>query len=300
MRRRRASSFAGWAVAAGALAAAQSCGSRRSPGWEMTAAVSSDSGTSTHGLTGIMTAEILGNRVRFAVSGMAGSAFGNYMIVDSGTKTLTSVYPKGRLAVVSHPAEMTSGGSLHVTMVNRLRPGYSVEDLGPGEPVLGHRTHHYRESFTYDAIIKAGGDSCSSEKRHVAEVWVTSDSGVPDWAIISKSMSTLVSPAISSDMMKQLATARGQHIAGVALKTLSTVTSIGTNGDSSMVHSKWEVTAMRHVAIDATEFQIPSGYKINELRKPVADSRLDSVARREANREAIRRIRARFCGAGGT
>lgn len=263
----------------------------------MAATYSTDSGIPGHSATVTVRAQVLKDKFRFTMTGTAATAFGNYTIIDSAAGTVATVFPKGKLVLLSSSRSTTSGTAPIITVEFHVGPGYALEDLGGGEPILGHATHRYRETLPYETHVTIGSDSCTRHVRNVSELWVTPDSGVPDIEASIRNIANGLGSIASSNALKTIAETRGSRIRGVVLRRTTTSTDPLAVNDSLAIHTRWEITELKRHAIDASEFQAPSGYKVNDMRKMA--SGMDSSVRRAIALDSGRSIRKRLCGEGG-
>ena len=263
----------------------------------MGATYSTDSGIPRHNATVTVRARVLKDKFRFTMTGTAAAAFGNYTIIDSAAGTVTTVFPKGKLVLLSNSKSTISGTAPIITVEIHVNPGYAMEDLGGGEPILGHATHRYRETLPYETHVTVGGDSCTRHRRAVSELWVTPDSGVPDIEASIRNIGSGIGSIVSSNALKTLAETRGSRIHGVVLRrTTTSIDPLAVN-DSLAIHTRWEITELKRDAIDASDFEAPSGYKVNDMRKMAPG--MDSSVRRAIALDSGRSIRTRLCGKGG-
>jgi hypothetical protein len=293
--RRRLRWFAARAAVLCAITAIQGCDSQRAQGWVISTTTWSDSGIPGHDVTSTTRGELLGAKLRVTSSGV-GAAFGNYIILDSAASTITTVYPKGKLVLTSSWSKPARGASPLITMEAHMDSGYTVEDLGRGEPILGHTTHRYSETLGYELRVAAGSDTCRRHRRIVTELWVTPDTRVPDIEAATKRLSSLPTPMLGSDVTRILAEKRGEKIQGVLLKRTSTIHDSAGHGDPVVTHARWEVTEVKHALIDPADFRVPAGYKSEDIRKLAP--RVDSSMRSAAALEAAKQVFRRMCGQG--
>jgi hypothetical protein len=263
----------------------------------MGATYSTDSGIPGHNATVTVRARVLKDKIRFTMPGTAAAAFGNYTIVDSAAGTVAKVFPKGNLVLLWSSKSGISETAPIIKVEVHVGPGYAMEDLGGGEPILGHATHRYRETLPYETHVTVGGDSCTRHLRTVSELWVTPDSGVPDIEAPIRINANGIGSIASSNAFKTIAEARGSRIRGVVLRRTTTSTNPLAVNNSLAIHSSWEITELKRHAIDASEFEAPSGYKVNDMRKMAPG--VDSSVRRAIALDSGRSIRKRLCGNGG-
>lgn len=289
--RRRPRRCAALATALCVVAAVQACDSRGAQGWAISTTTWSDSGIPGHDITVVTRSRLLGAKFRITTLG-PGAMFGNFMILDSAAATITTVYPKGKLVLISSSRAPVSANPPLITVEAHVDSGYRVEDLGRGEPILGHATHLYRETLGYELRIAAGTDSCKRHRRTVSELWVTTDTGIPDMEAAIRHLSFLPNSMVGINMTRVLAEKRGVTIKGIILKRTSTTHDSVGPSDPVAMHSRWEVTELKHVAIDPDEFRLPSGYKVRDMRglAPRADSSMRSAGALDAARTVLNRM----------
>jgi hypothetical protein len=293
--RRRLRWFAARAAVLCAIVATQGCDSRSAQGWVISTSTWSDSGIPGHDVTWTTRGQLLGTKLRITSSGV-GAALGNFIILDSAAGTITTVFPKGKLVLTSNWTAPARGTPPLITLEAHVDSGYVVDDLGRGEPILGHTTQRYRETLGYELRIAAGSDSCRRHRRSVTELWVTTDTGVPDIEAAARRLSSVPNPIKASNVTRMLAEKRGESILGVLLKQTSTMHDSAGPGDSVATHSRWEVTELKRASIDPADFRAPSGYKIEDMRK--LTPRVDSSMRSSGALEAAKRYFRRMCDQG--
>jgi hypothetical protein len=273
------------------VVATQGCDSHDAQGWVISTSTWSDSGIPGHDVTWTTRGQLFGTKLRIASSGV-GARFDNFLILDSAAGTITTVYPKGKLVLTSSWIAPARGTPPLITLEAHVDSGYTVDDLGRGEPILGHTTHRYRETLGYELRIVAGSDSCGRHRRSVTELWVTTDTGVPDIEAAAKRLSSLPNPMTASNVTRMLAEKRGERIKGVLLKRTSAIHDSAGPGDSVATHARWEVTELKRTSIDPADFRAPSGYKIEDMRgwAPRVDSSMRSAGALEAAKKVFRRM----------
>ena len=84
---------------------------------------------------------------------------------------------------------------------------------------------------------------------------------------------------------------------GTVLKRTTTSTDPLAANDSLATHTRWEITELERGAIAASDFEAPSGYKVENMRKMA--SRTDSSVRRAFALDSGKSMRKRLCGHGG-
>jgi len=148
------------------------------PGWTVTTNITTDSGDGRRSAVALrkqVTARNL--RLEFVqMSGFAGaqSIEGTYTILDTVDSTMTSVMPAQHMATVMglgflDPSKTGFAlGEQHLTRSN-------LEDLGDGEVILGHATHHYRLTTAGTGDVTMMGQTCRTRLDAVSEMWIAPD-----------------------------------------------------------------------------------------------------------------------------
>jgi hypothetical protein len=81
------------------------------------------------------------------------------------------------------------------------------------------------------------------------------------------------------------------------LRRTTTSTNPLAPNDSLSIHTRWAITELKRGTIAASDFETPSGYKVNDMRKMAPG--MDSSVRRAIALDSGRSIRTRLCGGGG-
>jgi hypothetical protein len=152
----RASCAAAVLVALAAPAAvAQSAG--RS-GWVYGARVEVDSGNGRSFVLAILE-RVTPRFVRMDIASNATAAqtmSGAYMIADDADSSITNVVPNRRRAIVSRN-QLLMHPVLGMRTIHHRYASVTVQDLGDGGLMLGHKTRHVRVKSTGTIEIAAGG-----------------------------------------------------------------------------------------------------------------------------------------------
>jgi len=146
-----------------------------------------------------------------------GGALDMYTIIDTAAGTFTTVMPALSMVHVASAAMFADIGSTPDPIDMADNPTSDVVDLGIGEPILGHATHHYRQTVTYVRKLTVGGETCAWPATEVEELWVTTEAGVPDMtAFLGR-----VAPAAGRDQFtRKLAVLKSAKIKGVVLRRI--------------------------------------------------------------------------------
>jgi hypothetical protein len=135
----------------------------------------------------------------------------------------------------------------------------SVDDLGPGEAILGHPTHKYRVHESYNLATTVNGQASSAKHDATSELWMATDLGGAEngfrkfgeafASLGGRTTAKEVAAAWSSKMPK-----------GFPLKRVST-----ENTDHGKTTSTQEVTEIKKTSFDAADFEVPSNIQLMDF-----------------------------------
>jgi hypothetical protein len=144
-----------------------------------------------------------------------------------------------------------------------------AEDLGEGEAVLGHPTHHWRVTQTISMNAVVQSDTMSMSTETVSDRFFATDIQLPQPPMLNTDSASFFQfgdlvPA--ADMARMRATI-AKLPRSVELKSASKVTTYFGPMDFS-VNTTSRVTKIEKVEVDPSIFELPHGYKKVEM--PVA------------------------------
>ncbi len=237
-------------------------------GWVFTTTTTTDSAKGDTPKTMVIQMELLGPKYRI---GMTGNSFPNamggiYMIVDSTAGTMMTIMPAQSMAMIMDTAMLAMAKPTY-TMSDVGTPNLKTEDLGAGEPVLGHPTHHFRTTSVTEMKYTFGDESCSKKSKIVAELWTTNEPDVPDLEDVMKRMARNSGPGAPDDAAAKIqALARGKVQGKLLMQTMTT--SVPTaKGDSVTSHMRMQINEMKRREIDPADFEAPAGYHTMDMRE---------------------------------
>jgi hypothetical protein len=240
---------------------------------------------------------VLGSKIRLNMSASGGPApVDMYMILDSSAGTLTTVMPSRRLAMVANPSMGNAGRPALWKMDMGPNPTYEVVDLGAGEPILGRPTHHYRESIAYEALITIGDESCSRRSNQTSDVWVTPQADLPEAGADLQRFANGLTSGSPGDFTAKLKALSSGKWSGLVLKRDGFVRGATPAGDSTTVHTTWQITELKHEVASAADFEIPDGFQIMDTREMMADPAAMADAMSAAMSAAKERLKKLMCG----
>jgi hypothetical protein len=208
-----------------------------------------------------------------------GSIEGTYQLFDSVDSTMTTVMPSSRSAMVMGlsimqmlPASSMPSMAMHTTRSD-------LEDLGAGEHISGHATHHVRVTTDGTMDITLMGQTCSQSMASVSDMWIAPDVdfGKASAAFSAKleGLTGTKSPSIEQSGVQHAALPKG-----TALRTVSRSTRPDANGVPITVTTTVEIVELSQQPINAAAFTVPSDFRTTDTRKLMANlppGMLDSV-----------------------
>jgi hypothetical protein len=249
------------ALLPGALAA------QSTRGGEYAMSVATDSGGRKTTMS--MDFKLLGSKLRMSVKSemAAGPMVDMYIVIDSVAGTMTTVIPAQSIAMVMSSSILSDSTMTPYTMAFAGAPKFDVVDLGPGEPILGHATRHYRQTVAYVQKTTFGADVCSNSVNEVAELWTTTEIDAPDMMM---AMMRFTPAAGRAALVETLDSLRRAKIKGVILRRTSTGSIFTPAGDTMTVRTSWDLTALKPGSVDSTDFDLPLGYTVMDTRQAMA------------------------------
>ncbi len=245
--------------------------------------------------------EVLGSRVRMGAKfgSRGGGALDMYTIIDTAAGTFTTVMPALSTVHVASAAMLADAGSASDPLDMADNPTSDVFDLGIGEPILGHATHHYRQTVTYVRKWTVGGETCAWPATEVEELWVTTEAGVPDMTAFLR---RVVPAAGRSLFERKLAVLKSAKIKGVVLRRIGHTSMPATGRNAIDVRLTWEWTELSPGSVDAKDFEWPSGYKVTDDRAMMAkmDPAVAKRARATVQARRLESMKKTLCGKGGS
>jgi hypothetical protein len=260
--------------------------------------MSTDSGG--HKTSMSMHVEILDAKFRVSIKSdmVSGTMVDMYTIIDSAAKTITSVIPSQSMASIIPASIMNQSIASPYTLDLGDHPVVEIVDLGPGETILGHATHHYRHTAAYTMKITIGGETCTKPTREVADVWTADDLKFPDMTTL---MQRFTGGAASTPLAQKLDSIKRYGMKGTLLRRIGVATTTGPAGDTINVRSSFELTVLKADAVDPADFDIPAGINVMDMRERLADIDPEMMKQAmEAQQASLREtLKKSLCGGGG-
>jgi len=192
-------------------------------------------------------------------------AGGMYMIFDSADSSMTEVMPKAGIALIIKMPKM----NIDLDLPKVSRSGSSKDttiDLGPGEPLLGLPTHHYRNVHSGTSTLTYSDRVCTDSSSSTQEYWLTTDSAA--LAIQAESDSAMSKSLLSAGMAGTRAWADSgrKRPKGMTLRSIRTNTIAGPDGARIPVTHTTEITELARAPFDSTLFAAPAGFRVQDMR----------------------------------
>lgn len=206
-------------------------------------------------------------RIEFREGSLPFGTADGYMITRDGGSTVYLVNPKERTyARIDLEGMLGAVGGIMEAMGPMVRMEFSdpkVERLaeGPGEPILGMPTTHYRNRISYRLDMRVLGRRTSQDTVSEDEVWTTTaldHAGLRAW--LRKDP-----PKTGNEDFDKLISAQWQVFDGFPLKSISVSTTTDQRGESQTTRTVMEVTDLQVVSVSADRFEIPADYTETQL-----------------------------------
>jgi hypothetical protein len=253
------------------LCASYAAAQARSDGWTYTMNITIDSGNADHRISMAIRNQVTATRYRMEMvqvsgAGRTNDAEGSYSIVNDADTTMTSVMPTQHMAiVVSLGGMFGAGAAMRPTMKSHVTTT-PMEDLGPGDKILGHATRHFRYSTAGTMDITIMGHACSQRVDGTTELWVAPDVDLlPATSAAAKHFGMSAVDALG----EQLQSGTKLPIKGATLRTISTNRNMDSTGHTTTVTSTMEFVELQHGPLDAALFTAPSDYKVMDMREMI-------------------------------
>ena len=210
---------------------------------------------------------------------MPGRTAGSYMLMIGSERKMYSVDPQKKEYFEFDVARMQS----QITAMMKSMPGMQmkfsdleakVEDLGDGEPLLGHPTRHFRitNALTMNAVVMS--DSMSISMETSSDTYFAKDLAMDTAAMMSGDTSMLTQfrefiPGIDANKFREQFSKLPKL---VPLKTVTKSSSYFGPMDMTMTITQL-VTRVEKKQMPALTFTIPAGYKKVEMPEFTAGAR---------------------------
>jgi len=261
------------------------------PGWSLTTNIVIDSGQGAAKRSSIaMKQQVTARRIRQSfvqVSGALTEAEGMYMVYDTADSTVTTVMPAQQVATVSSSNFAAMGALL--PKVERHVTKNVVDDLGPGEPMLGRPTHRFRVTQAGTVETTLMGESCVQPFDDVSEMWIAPSLDL-ERASEAMAKTLLSATGLGGDVPNRTGSSTESKLPkGSPLRTIHRSTHMDEQGKPFTVTMTMDIVELIEGPIDDVVFAVPDGYRTMDMRKMMNDlppGMLDSAMKAGAGAHA--------------
>jgi hypothetical protein len=230
----------------------------QSPGWQYATRMTVDSGNGVTRTT-TMRQIVTPSALRIEIGGLTES----YTIMNEKDSTTLMIMPGSRTATIMPMIRAT----LSAMPIPKMTPHFTVhttEDLGPGGPILGHATRHYRTTSQGTVDVTLEGQTCTRAVNDVAEMWTASDVDLkPAMDLVLRLTGSSLADALklNSANVDPDAAARGYPLKTVLRRSVPT-----PGGGTRLVTTTLEYTEVFAGRIEDSLFAIPADYRQMDMR----------------------------------
>ena len=188
-----------------------------------------------------------------------------YTLVNDSDSTYTTVMP-GQHAAMVMPNPMSMFADRAKPSVDQHTTTRPYEDLGAGEKILGHATHHYRTTTTGTVTIKIGDEVCTQSADSETEFWVAPDVDLSP--AMESMMAHFGGPLPQSEPATHSSASSPDK--GLPLRTKIRTISATPTGEKRVIETTVEYVELSNAPLDASLFKVPSDYHVMDMRKQMA------------------------------
>jgi hypothetical protein len=243
------------------------------PGWTYAMNITFDSGTGAPNRGSIaIRYQTSGTAMRTEMVQIAGSAnrisqgfdiSGTYTIVNDADSTYTTVMPSQHAAMVmQNPSLLLADGTKPSVDINTSTQ--AVEDLGAGDKILGHATHHYRMKTSGRITMTMSGGACTHSTDGETEVWIAPDVDMGPAMLSMASHYGNSLPEVTGNTSSSL------PIKGVALRSKTRHKAVLPNGESRVIETTAEFVELSNAPLSSSLFTVPADFQVMDMRKQMA------------------------------
>lgn len=255
------------------------------PGWSLLHRTTVDSGDGRRGVRSQVRIRLSGTHYRLDpldVPGASDCFKPPTMIFDDRTM-MTLDDARKRVAVVS-TANLTAVTQQLARLSIDIDPA-PLQDLGPGDTILGHPTRHYRTVFSGTMHVlpvrsQPGRDIMS---HGIREYWIATDIDLNAEMSVAGSFARAFEAAVLTPPQTRTPLPNG-----VVLRRMT----LGTTGSPGQrpveVTQTDDVIELRHEPIDPSVFMPPAGYTREDAAVARATSDADAKALRDSISDVVR------------
>lgn len=222
---------------------------------------------------------VLGSRMRVDFGNVSDPLMpkGRYMIADVATQVMYAVTPSDRTVIVSSldtlPAAPSDADEQYLTKVSVSDTSSRVEDLGPGESVLGFVTRKYRVTRSHTRRTDMSGRIEEARTESVATMHLTTEL-VPQFARVEV-FNSMFGHDLGGSASRAAASATIRALDGSVPKGFTLLQEeerrVTRSGTTTTTQSISRMTAFARGGVPASELTVPAGYTITDMREPTRE-----------------------------
>ena len=252
-------------------AALHRAAAQTTPAWSYTLNLTTDSGNGRPPLSMVMKHQITDHMLRTEIVQVSGASAtramveGSYTIMNSADSTVTQVMPSYKMATVIGLGMLGQNRSVHIDTSNYKK---TVEDLGPGEQLMGHATHRYRVTSSGTMTIVLGDRSCTQPVDGVSELWIA-----PDVDLVPAMEATLKVFGATPGLDQIVRPARDLSSTlprGTPLRSIMRTTRTDARGVPRTITTTMEYFDIQHGPVNTAVFTVPANFKQMDMRRMMA------------------------------
>jgi hypothetical protein len=219
---------------------------------------------------------VAGDRMRTEfVDARPGMSAGAYFVVDATAGTMTMVDPGRKQAMIMDSRSGAGIGAMGVSLGFKLDVSdvsTNVTDLGPGESLIGRRTHKYHVSRSYQVAMSMLGRHSVTQTKDETDSWVTDDfAGQRAFEEFGRTFARSSGMLTGSAAQKLMADA-DKLPKGIPLKQVVTSTVTTDKGETRTTTTTMEMVDFANGSFDESLFAVPAGYQVVDLKAQMAEA----------------------------
>ena len=192
-------------------------------------------------------------------------AEGSYTIMNSLDSTMTQVMPSYKMATVIGLGMLGQNRSVHIDTSQYKK---TVEDLGPGERLMGHATHRYRVTSSGTMTIAFGDKSCTQPVDGISELWIAPD---VDLAPAMEATLNVFGATPGLDQIVRPARDLSSTLPrGTPLRSIMRSTRTDAQGVPRTIITTMEYLDIQHGPVNTALFAVPAEFKKMDMRSMMA------------------------------
>jgi len=193
---------------------------------------------------------------------------GGYFLYDHTSMMIVS--PKDKQILKFTFDDMEKGMSALTASAPGMRititdVAVNLEQLGPGEPLLGMSTTKFRVTQDYKIAMKVAFMNRNSTEHIVQDYWMADPKSGFANPFARMGGARPVGGGAFAELMSKTAEANAKMGKGIPVKTVTTTTSTSDKGEKSTSVATMEVTELKAGDVDDALFAPPADYQVTDM-----------------------------------